>query len=59
VAYSANGEASDYMLAEAGIYALSAELGTSEKKSDTFFITSHTVLESVLSENYKWFDYAI
>ena len=44
VQYSANGEASDWMLAKHGIYALSPELGTSNKKSDQFFITNPNVL---------------
>ncbi len=36
--YTANGEASDYMLAEKGIYAISPELGTSDNSTITFFI---------------------
>ena len=40
VDYPANGEASDWMLAKHGIYALSPELGTKDKATETFFIES-------------------
>jgi len=36
--YSANGEASDYMLEKYHIFAISPELGIDNKASDHFFI---------------------
>ena len=59
VQYSANGEASDWMLAKHGIYALSPELGTSNKKSDQFFITNPNVLKETIQKNYPWIFYTI
>jgi hypothetical protein len=41
VDYTANGEASDWMLKERGIYAMSPELGNIDRWSEEFFIT-HT-----------------
>jgi hypothetical protein len=38
VQYPANGEASDWMLGKHAIFALSPELGSSNKNSDYFFI---------------------
>ena len=38
IQYTANGEASDYMLGAFGIIAMSPELGTSDLKTATFFI---------------------
>jgi len=40
VQYPANGEASDWMLGKHGIFALSPELGSSSKNSDSFFISN-------------------
>lgn len=45
VQYSANGEASDWMLGKHGIFALSPELGMNNKMSDEFFIKTPTVLK--------------
>ena len=44
IKYTANGEASDYMLGERKIIALSPELGTSNDKSNDFLISSKEVL---------------
>ncbi len=38
IQYTANGEASDYMLGAFGIIAMSPELGTSDLITATFFI---------------------
>jgi len=40
VNYEANGEASDWMLAERGIIAMSPELGIADKKSNGFFLST-------------------
>jgi len=45
VDYPANGEASDWMLAEHGIYAMSPELGTNDKRSEQFFIKNEQILK--------------
>lgn len=49
VSYTANGEASDYFLGTKGIYALSPELGTKSKNSETFFINKESDLLDVLT----------
>lgn len=41
VHYPANGEASDWMLAKHGILAMSPEIGTSDPRSEVFFIRDH------------------
>lgn len=38
IGYTANGEASDWMLHELGIYAMSPELGLEMKQAENFFI---------------------
>ena len=40
VNYPANGEASDWMFGQHGILAMSPELGTKDKASETFFLSS-------------------
>jgi hypothetical protein len=40
VDYTANGEASDWMLFERGVYAMSPELGSSSLNSQDFFISN-------------------
>jgi len=45
VEYTANGEASDWMLGRHGIYAMSPELGTSNKNSEDFFLTTHSAVK--------------
>ena len=62
VDYPANGEASDWMLATHGIFAMSPELGLGrypstnpdEKKTEAFFISDPEALKNTLSENYIW-----
>ena len=54
IGYTANGEASDWMLHELGIYALSPELGILNQLVETFFITNKVALEDLLIENYDW-----
>lgn len=54
VGYTANGEASDYMLEELGVYSMSPELGTDDKSSQTFFIKNWETLNSVVTQNYVW-----
>lgn len=40
VNYTANGEASDWMLGERGVIAMSPELGTAKFQSNNFFLYS-------------------
>ena len=54
IKYDANGEASDWMLGQHGIVALSPELGTSFKKTDTFIIKDYNVLKGVIVANQQW-----
>ena len=54
VEYPANGEASDWMLAAHGIYAMSPELGTQDRHSENFFIADKLVLRQTLTGNYGW-----
>ena len=54
IGYTANGEASDWMLGERGIYALSPELGTKSHASEKFFIKNEKVLRQIVSQNYGW-----
>ena len=56
IGYTANGEASDWMLGERGVYALSPELGTHSHKSETFFIRSEKALMDVVTQNYPWIE---
>ena len=56
IGYTANGEASDWMLGERGVYAISPELGTTSHSSETFFIKSEHALKKVLVENYDWLE---
>ena len=44
VFYTANGEASDWMLGEHGIIAFSPELGIDDYRSDSFYIQNQNVL---------------
>ena len=44
IEYTANGEASDWMLGERGVYAISPELGSLDRGSESFFIKSSSVL---------------
>lgn len=47
VKYPANGEASDYFLAEKGIYSVSPELGINDKNSNKFFIDTVSEVEQI------------
>ena len=51
IGYTANGEASDWMLGERGVYAMSPELGISDRRSDYFFINSNKVLKDLCETN--------
>mmetsp|Transcript_35834 Transcript_35834/g.54932 ORF Transcript_35834/g.54932 Transcript_35834/m.54932 type:complete len:161 (+) Transcript_35834:1137-1619(+) len=57
VDYPANGEASDWMLGRHGILAMSPELGTEDKRSESFFFYSKTLLKRTISKNYPWIKY--
>ena len=59
VKYPANGEASDWMLGNRGIYAMSPELGTADKNSEEFFIQDRGKLKQVVSDNYPWIKYTM
>lgn len=48
IAYTANGEASDWMLHERNIYAVSPELGIKGRAAEHFFISDKLVLEKLL-----------
>jgi hypothetical protein len=48
IRYTANGEASDYMLAMHGIFAMSPELGTNTAAAQNFFISDVNDLKSIL-----------
>ena len=50
----ANGEASDWMLGERGIYAASVELGGEVPETKTWFIEDTDALKSLLVDNHKW-----
>lgn len=52
--YRANGEASDWMLGELGIYAVSVELGGLTKSTRSFFIEKASDLKEILLENSPW-----
>ncbi|CDW88577.1 zinc carboxypeptidase family [Stylonychia lemnae] len=52
--YDANGEASDWMLQQHKIFALSPELGIEDKRSDVFFIKDIKILHEVMRQNQKW-----
>jgi len=54
IGYSANGEASDWMLHEMGVFAMSPELGLQLQESETFFIKNSDDLENVIKDNSKW-----
>ena len=60
IGYTANGEASDWMLHELGIYAMSPELGTNNSRSsEYFFIRSKKALKETLDLNYPWIQFTI
>mmetsp|Transcript_11313 Transcript_11313/g.8317 ORF Transcript_11313/g.8317 Transcript_11313/m.8317 type:complete len:84 (-) Transcript_11313:141-392(-) len=47
------------MLFEHGILAFSPELGTSDHRTNSFFIADDQVLKSTIDENYPWVKYAV
>jgi len=51
VNYEANGEASDWMLGDRGIIAMSPELGIADKRSNAFFIKQPSVIKDVIFTN--------
>ena len=57
IGYTANGEASDWMLHERGIYALSPELGIKSRATEHFFIKDEDALFDLLRYNYDWIEY--
>jgi len=54
IGYTANGEASDWMLHELGIYAMSPELGIGIWEAKTFFIKEFQALTAVIVGNSQW-----
>lgn len=59
IKYQANGEASDWMLAEHGIYSMGIEMGTSDNRTNVFFIEDEAVLQSLLEQNHPWIFYSM
>jgi len=57
--YEANGEASDWMLAHRGIYAMSPELSITEPATETFFMEDAELVKRVLRDHYPWVKYTI
>ena len=54
VNYEANGEASDWMLGDRGIIAMSPELGIADKCSNQFFIKTSSCIKKVIMTNLIW-----
>ena len=54
IEYTANGEASDWMLGELGIYAVSVELGGSKASEQSFFISNPVALRDLVILNDRW-----
>lgn len=48
VKYPANGEASDYFLAEKGLYSMSPELGTNDRSSQQFFVNNWSDMQDIV-----------
>jgi len=59
VQYTANGEASDWMLSEHGVYAMSPEIGSSNSNSDVFFISKAENIRITMEQNFVWIEYII
>ena len=57
--YTANGEASDWMLHERGIYAMSPELGIDSRYAETFFINNKQTLQDLIVQNSAWIEHTI
>ena len=57
VQYKANGEASDWMLGERGIYAISPEISIlGNKAAKEWFIKDPEALREMLVKNYTWIE---
>ena len=54
IEYTANGEASDWMLGQLGIYAVSVELGGSKASEQSFFISNAATLRDLVIQNDRW-----
>lgn len=50
--YNSPGEMSDWIMAATGIPAVSPEIGTTDPRSETFFIKEMDVIVDVLDQNY-------
>jgi hypothetical protein len=59
VKYPANGEASDYMLKELGIYAMSPELGTKHEFSKGFYMDNFDHVTDICEANFPWLFYTM
>jgi len=57
--YRVNGDASDYMLGEHGIWAISPFIGSTNVYTKTWFIHSASVLCDMLASNREWLYYYI
>jgi hypothetical protein len=58
IGYTANGEASDWMLQSHDVYSLSPELGTMSTRTANFFIKNPNDIKSLVKQNYGWITYA-
>ena len=58
IKYTANGEASDWMLHDRGIIALSPELGVQGRNAETFFPNRITLIQ-ILKSNIDWVWYLV
>ena len=56
IGYTANGEASDWMLHELGIFAMSPELGWQGRGTEDFFISNPEDLKDLLHHNSFWIE---
>ena len=59
IGYTANGEASDWMLHELGIYAASPELGIDMREAEDFFIRSKGALIALVRQNFDWIEHTM
>ena len=56
--YRAPGTASDWMLAELNVIAITPELGTERKWSEGFYLNSKAAIEDVVTQNYPWMKFS-
>ena len=59
IGYNANGEASDWMLHELGILAMSPELGIDDRRTEDFFIRDASALVGLVQGNFSWIEHTI